>query len=396
MSLDSTAIVGVVGAGAMGTGIAQVAAAAGHRVVLADAVRGAVERASASVGKSMAREVEKGRLTPAAADALVERIQFHASTLEHDVLCYRDCGLVIEAIVEDLAAKRTMMERLESVVAPEAVLATNTSSLSVTAIGAGCKSPERVLGLHFFNPPPLMALVEVVPRAGDPSPLVDPAGALMRAWGKVPVVASDTPGFIVNRVARPYYGESIRVLEEGIADAATIDWAMRELGGFRMGPFELMDFIGNDVNYAVTRSVYDGMFHDPRYKPSLTQQRLVEAGRLGRKTGRGYYDYSPGASAPSPTKDRALGSAVLDRVLAMLMNEAVDAVYMRVASPADIDLAMTRGVNYPKGLLAWADEVGARVILERIERLHADYAEDRYRASPLLRRIARDGGRFIS
>jgi 3-hydroxybutyryl-CoA dehydrogenase len=218
----------------------------------------------------------------------------------------------------------------------------------------------------------------------------------MRAWGKTPVVASDTPGFIVNRVARPFYGESIRILEEGIADCATIDWAMRELGGFRMGPFELMDFIGNDVNYAVTRSVYEGMFHDPRYRPSITQQRLVEAGRFGRKSGRGYYDYASGAVAPEPRKDTTLGQRVFDRVLTMLINEAIDAVYMRVASPADVDLAMTRGVNYPKGLLAWADELGAASVLDRMERLHAEYGEDRYRPSPLLRRTAREGGRFVT
>ncbi len=274
-------------------------------------------------------------------------------------------------------------------------MATNTSSLSETAIAAACQKPERVIGLHFFNPPVLMPLVEVVPRVGGETSLVDQAVQLMRAWGKTPVVASDTPGFIVNRVARPFYGESIRILEEGIADCATIDWAMRDLAGFRMGPFELMDFIGNDVNYAVTRSVYEGMFHDPRYKPSITQQRLVEAGRFGRKSGRGYYDYSSDAR-PEPTKDSALGQRIVDRVLAMLMNEAIDAVYMRVASPADVDLAMTRGVNYPKGLLAWADELGASAVLERVERLHSEYTEDRYRPSPLLRRVAREGGRFLS
>jgi 3-hydroxybutyryl-CoA dehydrogenase len=301
---------------------------------------------------------------------------------------------VIEAIIEDLAAKRSLIQRL-GLNARHAVLATNTSSLSVTAIASACQQPDRVIGLHFFNPPPLMPLVEVVPRAGGTSPLVEQAVGLMRAWGKTPVVASDTPGFIVNRVARPFYGESIRILEEGLADCATIDWAIRELGGFRMGPFELMDFIGNDVNYAVTRSVYEGMFNDPRYKPSITQQRLVEAGHFGRKSGRGYYDYSSDAR-PEPAKDAALGRRIVDRVLAMLMNEAIDAVYMRVASPADVDLAMTRGVNYPKGLLAWADELGAAAVLERIERLHAEYGEDRYRASPLLRRAARDGSSFLS
>ena len=396
MTLDSKTVVGVVGAGAMGTGIAQVAAAAGHHVVLADLVRGAADRARAAIEKNVSRDVEKGRLTRDAADALVARITFHASTLEQDVLCYRDCGLVVEAIVEQLDAKRTLLQRLEGVAAPTAALATNTSSLSVTAIAAACQSPGRVIGLHFFNPPPVMPLVEVVPRTAAPSPLVDEAVALMRGWGKTPVVASDTPGFIVNRVARPFYGESIRILEEGIADCATIDWAMRTLGGFRMGPFELMDFIGNDVNFAVTRSVFEAMFYDPRYRPSLTQQRLVEAHQLGRKSGRGYYDYSPGAATPEPNKDEALGRAIVDRVLAMLMNEAIDAVHMRVASPADIDLAMTKGVNYPKGLLAWADELSAATVLDRMVRLHAEYGEDRYRPSPLLRRVASERARFLA
>jgi 3-hydroxybutyryl-CoA dehydrogenase len=214
-------------------------------------------------------------------------------------------------------------------------------------------------------------------------------------WGKTTVVAADTPGFIVNRVARPFYGEALRLLDEGIADAPTIDWAMRELGAFRMGPFELMDFIGLDVNFAVTRSVYEQTFHDPRYRPSLTQQRLVEAGRLGRKSGRGFYDHAEGAARPEPTRDAALGARILRRVLAMLVNEAADAVHWRVASPADVELAMTKGVNYPRGLLAWGDELGAAAVLAEIDALRDEYAEDRYRASPYLRRAARSGGRLL-
>jgi 3-hydroxybutyryl-CoA dehydrogenase len=276
------------------------------------------------------------------------------------------------------------------------VLATNTSSLSVTSIASACESAARVIGIHFFNPPPLMPLVEIVPwLGGDPS-IAAAAYALMQQWNKTPVFATDTPGFIVNRIARPYYGEALRIMEEGIADAPTIDWAMKQLGGFRMGPFELMDFIGNDVNYAVTRSVFEAFFFDPRYKPSLTQRRLVEAGFLGKKTGRGYYDYAEGAASRAANTDASVGAAVVERILAMLVNEAVDAVLMRVASPEDIDLAMTRGVNYPKGLLAWGNEIGLSRVLERLEALQAEYGEDRYRPSPLLRRMVREGRRFFA
>jgi 3-hydroxybutyryl-CoA dehydrogenase len=217
----------------------------------------------------------------------------------------------------------------------------------------------------------------------------------MQRWNKTPVLASDTPGFIVNRVARPFYGEALRLLDEGVADVATIDWAMKEMGGFRMGPFELMDFIGNDVNYAVTRSVFEAMFYDPRYRPSLTQKRLVESNFLGKKSGRGYYDYRAGAEAPQANKDATTGLLIFERVLAMLINEAVDAVFMRVASPEDIDLAMTKGVNYPRGLLAWANELGISRVHGWLERLQSEYGEDRYRPSPLLKRMAGDGRRFF-
>ena len=281
-------------------------------------------------------------------------------------------------------------------VSPGTVLATNTSSLSVASIASACEISARVVGIHFFNPAPVMPLVEIVPWLGGDAIVASSSYALMERWGKTPVLASDTPGFIVNRIARPFYGESIRILEEGIADAATIDWALKELGKFRMGPFELMDFIGNDVNYAVTKSVFEGFFFDPRYKPSLTQRRLVDAGFLGRKSGRGYYDYRAGASTPSPKTDQAVGVLIFERVLAMLINEAVDAVHMRVASPADVDLAMTKGVNYPKGLLAWGNEIGLDRVLSWLERLQSEYGEDRYRPSPLLRRMVRDGERFFA
>jgi 3-hydroxybutyryl-CoA dehydrogenase len=387
-------VVGVLGAGAMGGGIAQVAARAGHRVVLVDTSREQLERAHAAFAQALARDVEKGRLDAAAAKAVGARVDHVERGAEAPMDMFETCGIVIEAIVERLDIKHSAFAALERAVAPGCALATNTSSLSVSSIGSACERPERVLGVHFFNPAPVMPLVEIVPGVATSDAVVRDVRALVDGWKKTTVIAADTPGFIVNRIARPFYGEAWRIVEEGSADAATVDWAMRDLGGFRMGPFELMDFIGHDVNFAVTRSVYEATFHEPRYRPSLSQQRLVEAGRLGRKAGRGVYDYRDGAARPAPNADRASGEAILRRILAMLVNEAADAVHWRIASAADIDLAMTRGVNYPKGLLAWGDELGAATVLAQLEALHAEYGEDRYRASPLVRRAARDGGRL--
>jgi 3-hydroxybutyryl-CoA dehydrogenase len=388
-------VVGVVGAGAMGSGIAQVAASAGHRVVLADMARGAVERARQGMRKALLRDVEKGRIELPAVDATLGRLT-DAGDLGAGYEAFADCGIVIEAVLEDLAVKQALFVGLEKVVRNDCVLATNTSSLSVAAIGRGCAHPERVVGVHFFNPAPVMPLVEIVPAITTDAAVLTRADTLVKSWKKVTVTASDTPGFIVNRIARPFYGESLRLLEEGVADVATIDWAMRDLGGFRMGPFELMDFIGNDVNYAVTRSVFEAFYYDPRYRPAITQRRLVEAGLYGRKRERGYYDYRATAPRPEPSRDQAVGRAIVDRVLAMLVNEAVEAVYMRVASAADIETAMTKGVNYPKGLLAWGDEIGAAAILARLEVLQAEYGEDRYRPSPLLRRRVRENRPLLS
>ena len=390
---SSDLIVGVVGAGAMGSGIAQVAAAAGHRVVLGDANASAIEKARTAIGSALGRDVEKGRMDSSTAEAILARIE---PVTDKSGAGYADCGIVIEAVLEDLNAKRALFHGLESSVSSECILATNTSSLSVTAIARGCARAERVIGIHFFNPAVVMPLVEIVPGLATDASVVETAVALAKRWKKTTVVASDTPGFIVNRIARPFYSESLRQLEEGIADVATIDWAMREIGGFRMGPFELMDFIGNDVNYAVTQSVFDAFYQESRYRPSMTQRRLVEAGWYGRKAGRGYYDYRDGATRPEPTRDEALGRSIVNRTLAMLINAAADARFMGVATATDIDLAMTKGVNYPKGLLAWGDEIGAAIILERLEALQREYGEERYRPSPLLRARVRDRARLVS
>ena len=398
MTLSRDTVVGVVGAGAMGSGIAQVAATYGHKVLLFDQDATALGRAIASIEKNLSRSVEKGRITTGESGAIRQRI-ITAGAEEKGADAYEDlesAGLVIEAIIESLEVKRGLFASLDKVVAPNAILATNTSSLSVTAIARGSARPERVIGIHFFNPPTVLPLVEIVPGLATSEETTDASRELIEAWGKKPVVASDTPGFIVNRIARPFYGEALRIYEEGIADIATIDWAMKEIGGFRMGPFELMDFIGNDVNFTATKSVYEAMFHDPRFKPTLTQQKLFDAGFFGRKSGRGYYDYSEGRVTPEPNRDAELGQLIFRRILSMLINQAADALYMRIASAHDIDAAMTLGVNYPKGLLAWADELGIPETVKWLSALQDFYGEERYRPSPLLKTMAADGFTFFS
>ena len=375
-------VIGIIGSGAMGSGIAQVAAQAGHNVVVYDNNHIALDKAKDNLSKTLNKLQEKGKIDNAA--TILQRFVF-ADKLES----FADCSLIIEAIVEKLEVKKTVFSEVEKVVSEDCILATNTSSLSVTSIAAACKKPERFIGLHFFNPAPLMALVEVIPAIQTDAAISTFCKQLMLDWGKVPVMTKDTPGFIVNRIARPFYGEAIRIYEEGIADMATIDWAMTELGKFKMGPFTLMDYIGHDVNYVVTETVFQSFFYDPRYKPSFSQKRLLEAGWLGRKTGRGFYNYAEGVEMPQPDKNEELGQKIFERILAMLINEAMDALHLNVATKTDLDIAMTKGVNYPKGLLQWCDEIGPRYVLGKLDALYNIYHEDRYRASVLLRLLAK-------
>jgi 3-hydroxybutyryl-CoA dehydrogenase len=388
--LNKEAKIAIVGSGSMGTGIAQVAASAGHEVCVFDNNQAAIEKASSKLRKIFDRLVEKEKFTRDKADLILSRIHF-CDNLEE----LTGSKLIIEAIIEDLEAKQNLFSHLELLVDDDALLATNTSSLSIARIAAACNRPERVLGIHFFNPAPLMPLVEIIPAVQTSGDTLVEARNLIDSWGKVTVTAKDTPGFIVNRVARPFYGEALRIYEEGIADFATIDWAVKEIGKFRMGPFELMDYIGNDINYVVTETVFTEFFYDPRYKPSFTQKRMMEAGWLGRKTGRGYYDYREGASNPEPQRDQELGERIVNRILVMLINEAADALYLNISTRDGIELAMTRGVNYPKGLLHWADEIGIPEVLRQLEELQDYYSEDRYRPSVLLKRMAANHETFF-
>ncbi|TDI77078.1 MAG: 3-hydroxybutyryl-CoA dehydrogenase [Bacteroidetes bacterium] len=382
--------IGIIGSGTMGSGIAQVAATAGCTVKIYDTKAEALDTAKASLEKIMSRLVEKERIDEAEKSRIQGNIQY-VDSLED----LEDSNLTVEAIIENLEIKQNVFNELESYVASDCIIASNTSSLSIASIASALKKPERCVGIHFFNPAPLMKLVEVIPAIQTSSATLNASVKTVEDWGKIVAVAKDTPGFIVNRVARPFYGESLRIYEEGIADFATIDWALKSLGGFRMGPFELMDFIGNDVNYAVTESVFKAFYYDPRYKPALTQKRFAEAGYLGRKSGKGYYDYSEEAERPKPKEDSKLAKLIFDRVLAMLINEAADALYLNIASAEDIDNAMTKGVNYPKGLLVWADEKGIDWCVSKLDELYNEYHEDRYRCSPLLRKMNREQKTFF-
>lgn len=376
--------IGIIGSGTMGAGIAQVAAQHGNQVIVIDTNLVALEKAKKGIDTTLQKLVDKQKIT---AEKSIEIS--NAITWNNQFEVLKNCDLIIEAIVENLTIKQNLFVELEAIVSDECILATNTSSLSITSIAANCNKPERVIGVHFFNPAPVMELVEIVPALQTSAATTSKAISIIDSWNKKTVTTKDTPGFIVNRIARPFYSEAIRIYEEGMASIETIDYAMKTIGGFKMGPFELMDLIGHDVNYMVTETVWTSFYFDPRYTPSFTQKRLVEAKWFGKKSGRGFYNYADGAIKNDPeSKDNVLLENIFIRILVMLMNEAANALYLNVANKEDIDLAMTKGVNYPKGLLKWADEIGISNCMDILDTLYDEYREDRYRCSPILRRMA--------
>ena len=382
--------VGIIGSGTMGSGIAQVAATTGCKVNLYDTNTEALEKSRVALDKVLTRLIEKEKIDKSEKSRIQNNITYVENLNE-----LTNSNLVIEAIVENLEIKKKVFSELESIVSNDCIIASNTSSLSIASIASSLKKPERCIGIHFFNPAPLMQLVEVVPAIQTSKSVLDISVKIISDWGKTVAVAKDTPGFIVNRVARPFYGEALRIYEEGIADFATIDWSLKTLGGFKMGPFELMDFIGNDINYTVTETVFTAFYYDSKFRPSFTQKRFAEAGYLGRKSGKGYYDYSENTVNTNPKQDEVLAEKIFNRVLVMLINEAADALFWNIASAKDIDNAMTKGVNYPKGLLAWADEKGINWCVTKMDELYSEYHEERYRCSPLLRKMNRENKTFF-
>tara|TARA_B100001093_G_scaffold436287_1_gene434624 strand:- start:1705 stop:2856 length:1152 start_codon:yes stop_codon:yes gene_type:complete len=372
--------IGVIGAGSMGIGIAQVASTADCNIFLFDQNKSVSEQSIKKLEKILFRLIDKGKLNIVEKNSILKNI-----TIVDSLESMKDSDLIIEAIIENITIKKELFSYMESIVSNDCVLATNTSSISITSLASSLKNPSRFIGIHFFNPAPVMSLVEIIPALQTKKYLVKEIHQLLINWNKKPVVAKDTPGFIVNRIARPFYSEALRIYEEQIADFATIDFAMKHIGGFKMGPFELMDFIGNDVNYAVTESVFKAFYYDPRYKPSFTQKQYADAGWHGRKSKKGYYDYSDGIELVSPSKDENLLVEIFERILVMLINEAMDALYLGIASEEDIELAMIRGVNYPTGLINWGKEKSFSWVVRKIDTLYEIYHEDRYRCSPLLR-----------
>jgi 3-hydroxybutyryl-CoA dehydrogenase len=399
--MTEIATVGVLGAGVMGAGIAQVAAEADLEVLVHDPLDGATERAIERIGGFLRRKVEKGQLAEADAEAAARRIRPAAK-----LTALAGADLVVEAIPEKLKLKREAFQRLDADAREGTILASNTSSLSIAQIASATRRPQRVIGMHFFNPVPLMGLVEVVPGPMTSPEIVDGVALLARRMGKTPVIAADTPGFIVNRVQRALYLEAFRIFEEGIASLAAIDDAMREIG-FRLGPFELADIVGTDVNLAAGTAIFDGFHGDPRYRPALVQRRVLDAGRLGRKSSAGYYDYAPDGArgdpwpallrrpVDAPTLPTIDAAQIEARILATIVNEAASAVGDGVAGPGAIDVAMRLASNWPEGPIAWGERIGLASVVHTLDALHAAVPDGRYRVTPLLRALAMTGGSFF-
>lgn len=379
--------IGIIGSGTMGIGIAQVAATAHCKVFLYDANFSQTEKSLKNLKTTLDKLAEKGKISAEKSLEIFNQIKPCEEIKE-----LKDCDLVIEAIIENKEIKQNVFAELETYVSEKCVLGSNTSSISITSLQAELKNPERFIGIHFFNPAPLMPLVEVIPGLLTENNLAQEMLDLMKSWGKSPIIAKDVPGFIVNRIARPFYGEALRIVEENLATPEQVDDAMKSLGNFKMGPFELMDLIGIDVNFSVTKMVYQDYFFDPKYKPSLLQQRMSEAKLLGRKTGKGFYDYSEQnqesrVKNQEIVKDESLYEMIFMRIISMLINEAVEAKRLGIANDEDIETAMQKGVNYPEGLLHWGTEIGFSKISEVLQNLYEEYQEERYRQSPLLRKL---------
>ena len=365
--------IGIIGSGTMGISIAHFMCLKDSPTIIYDNSKKTLKKAEENLLQLVNKLESKNKYSKDDVLRIKNNIKFTS-----EIKDLSNSELIIEAIIEDLDIKKEVFSKLEKIVNKECIIATNTSSLSITALASSIEINNRFIGLHFFNPANLMPLVEVIPAIQTSNNTIEKSIDFLKSLGKEVVIAKDTPGFIVNRVARPFYGESIRIFEEGIANYETIDWALKNIGGFKMGPFELMDYIGNDINYKVTETVFSAFYYDSRYKPSFTQKRIVEAGYFGRKSGRGFYNYEDEEDKKEINKNNSLAKEILWRVLSMLINEAVDAVYLNIASIEDIDLAMKKGVNYPKGLLKWADELGLENVLHQLENLHSKYKEERY------------------
>ncbi|MCW4452922.1 3-hydroxyacyl-CoA dehydrogenase NAD-binding domain-containing protein [Kaistella sp. BT6-1-3] len=374
--------IGIIGSGTMGIGIAQVAATSGCKVFLYDANPAQTEKSLQNLQQTLNKLAAKQKISAERSAKIYDSIKPCSNISD-----FKDCDLVIEAIIENKEIKSKVFQNVEEIVSENCVIASNTSSISITSLSSELKNPEHFIGIHFFNPAPLMPLVEIIPGLLTKENLADEIFSLIKSWGKIPVIAKDVPGFIVNRIARPFYGEALRIAEEQIATPEQIDDAMRTLGNFKMGPFELMDLIGIDVNFSVTKTVYQDYFYDPKYKPSLLQQRMSEAKLLGRKTGKGFYDYAENAEKPAPEKDDELYQTIFNRIISMLINEAVEAKRLEIANDEDLELAMQKGVNYPKGLLAWGKEIGYEKVSKTLQNLYETYQEERYRQSPLLKKM---------